>query len=73
MEIRTSWYERVKAKAQELAPALGQAIGAGLRCRNGTFETVRGTAVEAWHAVTGKIPILWTEVTLGAGVKRSSY
>ena len=29
--------------------------------------------MEAWHAVTGKIPILWTEAALGAGVGRSAY
>ena len=29
--------------------------------------------VGAWHAVTGKIPILWTEAAMGAGVGRSAY
>ena len=29
--------------------------------------------MEAWHAVTGKTPVLWTEAALGAGVERSAY
>ena len=29
--------------------------------------------MEAWHAVTGKIPILWTEAALGAGIGRPEY
>ena len=27
----------------------------------------------AWYAVTGKIPIFWTEAALGAGVERVEY
>ena len=29
--------------------------------------------MEAWNVVTGKIPVLWTEATLGAGVERLVY
>ena len=34
---------------------------------------IGGKSVEAWHAVTGKIPILWTEPAMGAGVGRPAY
>ena len=37
------------------------------------LQTATGAAVDAWHAVTGKIPILWTEAALGAGVERLNY
>ena len=40
---------------------------------HGNLQTTTGAAVEAWHAATGKIPILWTEAALGAGVERSEY
>ena len=29
--------------------------------------------METWHAVTGKISILWSEATLGGGVERPVY
>ena len=70
-EIRTSWYERLREKAVKAAPALWEAIRSGLRCERGNLVAARGTAVAAWHAVTGKIPILWTEAALGAGVERA--
>ena len=40
---------------------------------SGTLLTRPGATVEAWHAATGKIPILWTEAALGAGVERPEY
>ena len=71
MEIRASWFEQVKVKAQELTPALWKAIRAGLRCRDGAFKAV-GSQPVGLHAVTGKIPIFSTETALGAGVERSA-
>ena len=65
--------EQVKVKTQELTPASWKEIRAGLRCRDGAFKAVGSQPVEAWHAVTGKIPILSTETPLGAGVERSAY
>ena len=50
-----------------------EAIRSGLTCVRGTLLTRTGAAVAAWHAATGKIPILWTEAALGAGVERSAY
>ena len=47
MEIRASWFEQVKVKAQELTPALWKAIRAGLRCRDGAFKAVGSQPVEA--------------------------
>ena len=52
---------------------LWEAIGSGMMCVRGTLLTRTGAAVAAWHAATGKIPILWTEAALGAGVERSKY
>ena len=49
------------------------AIYGDLRCRNGVLEAATGANVEAWHAATGKIPILWTEEVLKDGVERSEY
>ena len=70
---RMRCYDAVQRKARELAPALWKVIEAGVRCRNDALVAVGATTVEAWHAVTGKIPILWTEAVLGAGVGRSAY
>ena len=72
-EIRTRWYERLRDRATILAPALWDAIHSGLRCVHVKLQTATGAAVDAWHAVTGKIPILWTEAALGAGVERLNY
>ena len=44
-----------------------------MTCVRGSLQTRTGAAVAAWHAATGKIPILWTEAALGAGVERSEY
>ena len=71
--IRSHWYEEVKREAWELSPALWKAIEAGLRCRDGALIAVGVKTVGAWHAATGKIPILWTEAAMGAGVGRSAY
>ena len=51
---------------------LWDAIRSGLSCVRGNLQST-GAAVEAWHAATGKIPILWTEAALRAGVERSKY
>ena len=72
-EIRTRWYERLRDSATELTPALWEAIHAGLICVRGNLQMRTGAAVGAWHAATGKIPILWTEAALGAGIERSVY
>ena len=72
-EIRTRWYERLQDSATELTPVLWEAIRSGVMCVRGTLLTRTGAAVAAWHAATGKIPILWTEAALGAGVERSEY
>ena len=72
-EIRTRWYERLRDSATELTPVLWEAIRSGMMCVRGTLLTRTGAAVAAWHAATGKIPILWTEAALGAGVERSAY
>ena len=50
-----------------------EAIRSGMMCVRGTLLMRTGAAVAAWHAATGKIPILWTEAALGAGVERSKY
>ena len=71
--IRSKWYEEVQSEARDLAPELWEAIEAGLRCRDGVLVAVGCKSVEAWHAATGKIPILWTEAAMGAGVGRSEY
>ena len=72
-EIMTRWYERLQDSATELTPVLWEAIRSGVMCVRGTLLTRTGAAVAAWHAATGKIPILWTEAALGAGVERSKY
>ena len=72
-EIRTRWYERLRDSARELTPALWEAIRSGMTCVRGALTTKTGAAVEAWHAMTGKIPVLWTEAALGAGVERLEY
>ena len=71
--IRSHWYDEVKREAWELSPALWKAIEAGLRCRDGALIAVGVKTVGAWHAATGKIPVLWTEAAMGAGVGRSAY
>ena len=63
----------MRDKTREVSPKLWDAIYSDLRCRNGVLEAASGANVEAWHAVTGKIPILWTEEVLKAGVERSVY
>ena len=63
----------MKREAWELSSALWKAIEAGLRCRDGALIAVGVKTVGAWHAATGKIPILWTEAAMGAGVGRSAY
>ena len=63
----------MQREAWELTPALWKAIEAGLRCRDGALVAVGVKTVGAWHAVTGKIPILWTKAAMGAGVGRSAY
>ena len=72
-EIRTRWYERLRDSATELTPVLWDAIRSGLICVRGNLQTSTGAAVEAWHAATGKISILWTEAALGAGIGRPEY
>ena len=72
-EIWTRWYERLRDSATELTPVLWDAIRSGLICVRGNLQTSTGAAVEAWHAATGKIPILWTEAALGAGIGRPEY
>ena len=71
-EIRTRCYERLRDSATELTPVLWDAIRSRLSCVRGNLQST-GAAVEAWHAATGKIPILWTEAALGAGIERSKY
>ena len=66
-EIRTQWYGGLRDKTMKLAPALWEAIYSGLRCGRGNLS------LDAWHALTGKIPILWTEAALGAGTDRSDF
>ena len=34
---------------------------------------IYSSTVDAWHAATGKIPVLWTEAALGAGIEGSDY
>ena len=48
-------------------------IHSDLRCGNENLQATAGDAVKAWHAVTGKIPVLWTEAALGGGVERPKY
>ena len=73
MATRSQWYDDVQREAWELTPTLWKAIEAGLRCRDGALVAVGVKTVEAWHAVTGKNTILWTEAAMGAGVGRSAY
>lgn len=47
--------------------------GRYIQYRNGRVETASVALVAAWHAVTGKVPILWTDAALGAGVDRPVY
>ena len=47
--------------------------GRYIQYRNGRVETASVALVAAWHAATGKVPILWTDAALGAGVDRSVY
>ena len=56
-----------------VAQALWDAIHPGLSCVSGNLHTATGAAVETWHAVIGKIPVLWTRAALAAGVERSAY
>ena len=48
-------------------------VHSDLRCGNENLQATTGDAVKAWHAVTGKIPVLWTEAALGGGVERPKY
>ena len=63
----------MKDRAQALSVEVLEAIYSGLRCRTGSLETALGTTVAAWHAETDKIPILWTEAALKAGLERTKY
>ena len=72
-ELRARWCEKLRDKTAILAPALWDALHCGLHCVHGNLQMAPGEAVAAWHAVTSKIPILWTEAALGAGVARSDY
>ena len=48
-------------------------VHSDLRCGNENLQATVGDAVKAWHAVTGKIPVLWTKAALRAEVKRPKY
>ena len=73
MKIRTRLYEKFQEKTRKLSPALWDAICFDLRCGQGYLHRTNGAAVEAKHAVTGKIPILCTETALRSGVERAAY
>ena len=48
-------------------------VHSDLRWGNENLQATAGAAVMAWHAVTGKVPVLWTEAALGGGVERPKY
>ena len=67
-KIGTRWHEVEKVNASAVVKEFWQAIYSGLRWAMESGGGLRRDTEEVWNAVT--IPILWTEVALGAGVER---
>jgi len=76
-EVRKTWYAKVKAKVTDMSLRMQEAFMNTLVMVDGCLLTGVGEGVDgqltAWDAVSGRIPILWTEAAMTDESDRDSY
>ena len=76
-EVRKTWYAKIKARVTDMSLRMQEALMSTLVMVNGCLVTGVGEDVDgqltAWGAVSGQIPILWTEAAMADESDRDPY